>query len=160
MSIDVFAYGSILFCGLLALSIIDFRTLRLPDFLTFPLVIAGLIFSFWQGDYYGALFGAVAGYAVLAILEIVYKRLRGRDGLGRGDAKLLAAGGAWCSVTGLPFILLIASGTGLIYALILSLKSKNSGGPQPHMIPFGPFLSLGIFVTWLVIGAGFFPQTL
>jgi len=131
-----------------ALAVIDFRTMILPNILTFPLIIAGLLFAYWQNALLAGLIGAVVGYAGLVAIELAYKRLRGVDGLGRGDAKLLAAGGAWCGWYGLPFILLIASFSGLIHALILSRSDANT---KDQKLPFGPHLALGIFLTWLAL---------
>jgi len=76
-------------------------------------------------------------------VEIGFRRLRGKDGLGRGDAKLLAAGGAWCGWTGLSFIVLIASLLGIIAACLPMFKNHEDG-----WIPFGPFLALAIFIVW------------
>ncbi|WP_417485190.1 prepilin peptidase [Maricaulis salignorans] len=138
----------ILFCALAALSLIDARTQRLPDVLTLPLIVAGiavngLIFS----DFWAALAGAALGYGVLVALELAYKRLRGRDGLGRGDAKLLAAGGAWCGPFLLPMILLAGSASALLYVLSLALVRRQApDGNQP--MPFGPWLALGIALGW------------
>ena len=73
---------------------------------------------------------------------MAFKKLRGKDGLGRGDAKLLAGGGAWCGWMGLPFIVLIGSGMGLVAALFPSVRNQKR-------IPFGPFLALGILIVWL-----------
>lgn len=100
-----------------------------------------------------ALIGSAVGYACLVGLELAYKHTRGIDGLGRGDAKLLAAGGAWCGWFGLPFIVLIASAGGLIHAGLISWRTKNKASQDMAAlhIPFGPYLSLGIFLTWLGI---------
>ena len=84
------------------------------------------------------------GYLVFVAIEYGFRALRGKDGLGRGDAKLLAAGGAWCGWMGLPFIILIASGFGLLAALIPSVRQSAENG----RIPFGPFLAFGIFMVW------------
>lgn len=88
--------------------------------------------------------GLILGYSVFVIIEKGFKTLRGKDGLGRGDAKLLAAGGAWCGWMGLPFIVLIASGLGLAVTLLPTMRDyiKNS------RIPFGPFLALAILMVW------------
>ena len=139
---ELILFGVCLASVLVALAIIDFRTFILPDILTLPLIVVGLGFAYWQGVIKFALIGAAIGYGGLVLLELLYKKLRGRDGLGRGDAKLLAAGGAWCGALGLPFIILIASASGLVHALLLS-KSKA------QELPFGPHLALGIFLTWL-----------
>jgi len=92
-----------------------------------------------------AVIGAIAGYGAFVIIELSYKRLRGRDGLGRGDAKLLAAGGAWCGWAGLPLIVLISSALALIALLFPSFKKMARSGE----IPFGPFLALAIAVVWM-----------
>jgi len=142
-------FGIILAVLLAALAVIDFKTFVLPDILTFPLIVAGLVFSYSQADIKAASIGVVIGYAGFVALELIYKRLRGRDGLGRGDAKLLAAGGAWCGWFGLPFIILIASGAGLVHAFIVS--AKNPSNIEVKAIPFGPHLAAGILLTWLAL---------
>jgi len=138
----------ILFCALAALSLIDARTQRLPDILTLPLILAGiavngLIFSAPGA----AIAGAALGYGVLVALELAYRRLRGRDGLGRGDAKLLAAGGAWCGPFLLPAILLAGSLSALLFVGALALVRRQApDATQPT--PFGPWLALGIALGW------------
>lgn len=140
---------AILLCTLTALALIDARTQRLPDLLTLPLIAAGiavntLIFS----DLWMAITGAALGYGVLVALELTYKRLRGRDGLGRGDAKLLAAGGAWCGAWLLPFILLAGSASALVFVLVLAALRGRAPDPTQPM-PFGPWLALGIALGWV-----------
>ena len=138
-----------LLCALAALSLIDARTQRLPDVLTLPLILAGiavngLIFS----SLWTALAGAALGYGALVALELAYKRLRGRDGLGRGDAKLLAAGGAWCGAWLLPFILLAGSLGALVFVSALALVRRRAPDANQPM-PFGPWLALGIALGWV-----------
>lgn len=149
----------ILFCTLAALSLIDARTQRLPDVLTLPLILAGIavnavIFS----SLWVALAGAGLGYGVLVALELAYRRLRGRDGLGRGDAKLLAAGGAWCGAWLLPLILLVGSASALAYVLLLAVLRRRAPDPGQPM-PFGPWLALGIALCWIyrAYGPGLLP---
>ena len=138
------ALTAILLAALIALSIIDIRTYRLPDRLTLPLIPLGLGAA-WLVDeriWLHAL-GAVAGYGVLVLLEKAYEKARGKPGLGRGDAKLFAAGGAWCGLTALPLVLLAASVSALVWVLALRVTT----GAQVRadtMIAFGPFLSFGI----------------
>jgi len=137
-------FGGVLFCGLLALAIIDLRTFRLPNLLTFSLIgLGGIQAYILNSDLPPALIGAGLGYTVFVVVEIGFRRLRGKDGLGRGDAKLLAAGGAWCGWTGLSFIVLIASLLGIIAACLPMFKNHEDG-----WIPFGPFLALAIFIVW------------
>jgi len=143
-----FLFACILIIFLLALAIIDFKTFLLPDLLTLPLIAIGFGYSYFaHADIIEPLVGAVIGYCGFVLIEIAYKKARGQDGLGRGDAKLFAAGGAWCGWFGLPFILLIASASGLAHAFLLTRKS---GGSVP-ILPFGPHLALGIVVTWLTL---------
>lgn len=149
MIIWFFGFG--LVAVLVVLSVIDFRTMLLPDILTLPLIIGGLVFAYWQQALLAGVIGAVIGYIGLVGIELFYKRFRGVDGLGRGDAKLLAAGGAWCGWYGLAFILLIASASGLVHALLLSKQSGQSGEQANIKLPFGPHLALGIVLTWLAI---------
>ena len=149
----------ILLLSLAALSLIDARTQRLPDFLTRPLIGAGiavnwLVFSVW----WSAIAGAALGYGALVALELAYKRLRGRDGLGRGDAKLLAAGGAWCGPWLLPMILLAGSAGALLFVSALALVRRRAPDPNQPM-PFGPWLALGIALGWIyrAYGPGLVP---
>ncbi len=127
---------------LIALSVIDLKTFRLPNVLTFALIGTGLLHGWIFGvNFRDYVIGAAVGYLAFFLVEVIYKQLRGRDGLGRGDAKLLAGGGAWCGWYGLPFIVLIASGMGLVAALFPSVRKAGK-------IPFGPFLALGILIVW------------
>ncbi len=139
--------GAVLCAGLIVLSVIDWRTFRLPNMYTLPLLTAGLIYQLIAGDIFPAALGAALGYLVFVALELGYKKIRGRDGLGRGDAKLLAAGGAWCGAFALPFIVLIASASALAALMLPSVRARGDRG---HL-PFGPFLSFGIFITWLAL---------
>ena len=91
------------------------------------------------------LLGAVCGYASLAVLAISYQALRGRVGLGGGDAKLFAAIGAWTGWLGLPSVLLISGIAGLAYALA---RGRGRVSAQER-IPFGPALALGGWIVWL-----------
>ncbi|WP_439634102.1 prepilin peptidase [Glycocaulis sp.] len=151
--VETIVCGSVLLAGLTALTVMDVRTMRLPDWLTLPLIPAGLLAAWWLGDpLLWHLAGAVIGYAGLVALELAYRAVRGRDGLGRGDAKLLAVGGAWCGAALLPVILLLASMTGLIWVLALKLAGREIGAGTA--IPFGPFLAAGIAAAWIVLRAG------
>lgn len=137
-------FGLLLLGCLIELARTDIQSFRLPDKLTFPLMGFGLLEGYITGDILSRLIGLAVGYLAFVAIEYGFKALRGKDGLGRGDAKLLAAGGAWCGWMGLPFIVLIASGTGLIAALFPSLRASAEKG----RIAFGPFLALGIFIVW------------
>ena len=133
----------VLSAGLLAIAVTDWRQFRIPDLLSLPLMGLGLMLSLASGDWQMRLAGAVVGYLAFWLVETVYRRLRGEDGLGRGDAKLLAVGGAWCGLTGLPMIVLIAAGSALIFALA-------TGRGRRDALPFGPFLSLAIAMVYIL----------
>ena len=140
-------------CGLgwalLTLSWIDAECLRLPDLLTLPLLIAGLADASFQGPTAlpDRIAGAAAGYLSLSVIAWGYRRLRACEGMGQGDAKLLAAGGAWVGWQALPWVLLLASLLGLCAALMWRLTGHAIHGRSA--IPFGPFLAAAIWLTAL-----------
>ena len=141
--------SSVLGWALLALAAADFKYFLLPDFLTLPLIGAGLL-AVWllEPNLLGASIGGViAGYAFVVILREAYRRLRGREGMGMGDAKLLAASGAWAGWEGLPSVILIAALTGLAYALLRF--GRNGSLALTSRVPFGAFLCLGTWIVWL-----------
>ena len=123
------------------LAYIDLRTFRLPDSITIPLIILGMGFNCFSNLQFVApsdsIIGALVGYGVLWLLNRLYRRFKKRDGIGMGDAKLLAALGAWLGYGALPGILFFASVIGLIGGIAwLKLNKRNSGAA----FPFGPFL--------------------
>jgi len=130
--------GTLVLLGVLArLSYIDWRTYRLPNIYTRGLIALGLLYHYFLSlDLFPYLLGAVLGYAIFWSVETAYRVVRKRDGLGRGDAKLLAAGGAWCGAMALPFIILIASSAGLIY-----IMSRPQDQRSDIQLAFGPFLA-------------------
>lgn len=137
----------ILLVWLFSLSAFDVVSFRLPDFLTFPLIMTGLIQSqILNDDIANATIGAVLGYSAFVIVELSFKRLKGVDGLGRGDAKLLAAGGAWCGWLWLPQIVLFSSASAIFAIIVMRQMSKKISKQTP--IPFGPFIALAIFLVW------------
>ena len=142
--------GCVLGWTLLTLAAIDFRDGILPDVLTLPLVAAGLaatqFLTPWQ--FLDSAIGAAAGFTIFVLIRWLYRRLRGREGLGLGDAKLLAAAGAWVTWDGLPSVVLIGAAAGLAIALVMSWR----GGDQLNLnqrIPFGPALCLGTWLVWI-----------
>jgi leader peptidase (prepilin peptidase)/N-methyltransferase len=133
---------------LIALTFIDFDTQLLPDQLTLPLMWLGLLCNL-SGSYTSlesAVIGAVAGYLFLWSTYWGFKLVTGKEGMGYGDFKLFAAIGAWFGWQVLPGTILIASGAGLLYALI-TLIGKQRESSQP--IAFGPFLAVGGWVSLL-----------
>jgi leader peptidase (prepilin peptidase) / N-methyltransferase len=134
---------------LLTLAAVDSRELVLPDVITLPLIPVGLVVA-WMIDprlLVGHAVGALAGFVTFAAIAGAYRRVRGRDGLGLGDAKLLAAAGAWLGWQALPSVVMIAAASGLALALATSL-----GGGKLVMtsrIAFGPHLALAFWLVWL-----------
>jgi leader peptidase (prepilin peptidase) / N-methyltransferase len=132
---------------LLALAWIDIRRWVLPDALTLPLVIAGLAAAaaFDPERLTERALGAAIGYLSLRLVALIYRALRGREGLGGGDAKLLAASGAWVGAGALPQLVFAAAVSGLLAAGCMRLAGVRLGARSA--LPFGPFLA---FATWLI----------
>lgn len=138
--------ASLLSCFLVALSGIDLRTRLLPDQLTLPLMWLGLIASV-ENLYLppkSAVLGAMAGYISLWSVWWLFKQLTGKEGMGHGDFKLLAAIGAWTGLKGVLPTILISSLVGAIIGSIwLAVKGRDRATP----IPFGPYLAIA---GWIV----------
>lgn len=134
---------------LLLIAVIDGENFWLPDTLTLPLLATGLLAAILLDglDLHGVAIGAGAGFAVLWLVGRAYERLRGREGLGGGDPFLLAAGGAWVGWVGLPSLLVWAATAGLSVVLARALSGRRVSGED--RLPFGVFLALGIWLTWL-----------
>ena len=142
-------FGAIVFtCFLVAASGIDLRTQLLPDQLTLPLMWLGLVASI-DSLYMPAkpaLVGAIIGYLSLWSVCWVFKQLTGKQGMGHGDFKLLAAMGAWFGLNGiLPTILL----SSLVGAIIGSIWLYARGRDRATPIPFGPYLAIAGWITFL-----------
>ncbi len=146
------AAGLALGWTLVALSLVDARSMLLPDALTLPLIMTGLLFwAVMEPDFLpAAALGAGCGYLSLWGLARLYERLRGTPGMGLGDAKLLAAGGAFLGWQALPAVLAIAGWLGLFWFLIQ--RWRGCGPRSEDRIPFGPFLALSIWACWLAMG--------
>jgi leader peptidase (prepilin peptidase) / N-methyltransferase len=140
--------ASVLTCFLIALSGIDFRTQHLPDTLTLPLLWLGLIASV-DNLYISAkwaIAGAVLGYCSLWAVWWVFKQLTGKEGMGHGDFKLLAALGAWAGYKMLLPIVLVSSLAGAVLgSLWLFVKGRDRATP----IPFGPFLAIAGWIVFV-----------
>jgi len=135
------AAGSILLiCGLIVLTFIDFDTQLLPDSITLPLLWAGLLFNLFgtYTDIQSAIIGAMVGYLSLWSVYWGFKLCTGKEGMGFGDFKLLAALGAWLGWQILPLIILLSSLVGAVVGIGLILLAKH-GRDVP--IPFGPYLA-------------------
>jgi leader peptidase (prepilin peptidase)/N-methyltransferase len=146
------AFAGLLFCYcLIVLTFIDAKTQYLPDIITKPLIVLGLI----QG-YFGvftniqdSVLGALIGYWSLWTINTTFRLIRKKDGMGQGDFKLLSAIGAWVGYQYLPFIIFASSFLGIFVALWLA-KFANNKLSAPS--PFGPSLSIAGVIT-LVWGA-------
>jgi leader peptidase (prepilin peptidase)/N-methyltransferase len=134
---------------LLALAWIDLRCWLLPDALTLPLIVSGLgVTALCEPE---ALLdrglGALLGYLILRGVAMAYRAWRGVEGIGGGDAKLLAAGGAWVGALALPQLVAGAASAGLFVAGALHLGGRRLQAQSA--LPFGPFLALAIWLIWL-----------
>lgn len=143
-----FGYSSLTLAGwfftfaLIALTFIDFDTFLLPDDITLPLLWLGLLYNLNGGFtlIQSAVAGAVAGYLILWSIYWLFKLVTGKEGMGYGDFKLLAAIGAWFGWQLLPAVILLSSLAGSIIGIGMIILAKQ-GRSVP--IPFGPYLALG-----------------
>jgi leader peptidase (prepilin peptidase)/N-methyltransferase len=140
---------------LIALTFIDIDCQLLPDDLTLPLLWLGLAFSLWGPasghsvpvDVRSSLIGAIAGYLSLWSVYHLFRLATGKEGMGYGDFKLLAALGAWLGwQLLLPIVLVSAAVGAVVGVIILAVKGKDRSTP----IPFGPFLSVAGWLTLMI----------
>ncbi|QWE18853.1 prepilin peptidase [Polynucleobacter corsicus] len=141
--VTILIVQSLLILALLYLAYIDWRTFRLPNAITLPLILLGIAFNAFSDLRFttpsSAFFGAFLGYGFLWVLNTSFRLLKNRDGIGMGDAKLLAALGACLGWSTLPSILLMASVTGVLGGIIwLKLRRHH----LREAFPFGPFLAI------------------
>jgi leader peptidase (prepilin peptidase)/N-methyltransferase len=152
---DISLYAALVLTSfLIALACIDFQTHYLPDQLTLPLLWVGLAFSLvGDGEFFPlgpreALLGAIVGYLSLWIVHHLFRRVTGKEGLGHGDFKLLAALGAWLGLQALLPIIFFAALAGAIVGLVLIVAF---GRAREAPIAFGPYLAL---LGWLMLAVG------
>lgn len=129
---------------LLLAGAIDFVAFRLPNPVTLAIAIAGIA-SGWVGlapDTTDRAIGGLAGFGALWLIAAGYRRARGRMGLGGGDAKLLGAIGLWLGWRALPWVVLIACGLGLAWALARRMRADDR-------LPLGTLLAVGAFGMWI-----------
>ena len=133
---------------LIAMTFIDADTQLLPDDLTFPLLWSGLLVNL-AGTFVPldqAVIGAAAGYLCLWSIYWLFKLATGKEGMGYGDFKLLAALGAWLGWKMLPIVVLLSASVGAVVGIALMVLAKR-GRDIP--IPFGPYLAVAGFITLL-----------
>lgn len=134
---------------LLALAVMDVRALFLSDWLTMPLVAAGAVVTLWLNpdripNHFA---GMIAGAGVIVLLAWVYRSLRDREGIGMGDAKLLAAAGAWTGADGLGSVMLI--GVAVTFFIILLQRAGGATIEGETPVPFGAGAAVGLWLVWL-----------
>ncbi|MFN3878975.1 MAG: prepilin peptidase [Brevundimonas sp.] len=134
---------------LLLIAIIDGENFWLPDILTWPLVATGLAAAAMIGWDLALshLIGVVIGFGGLWLVGWLYRAIRKRDGLGGGDPFLFAGAGAWVGWIGLPSVLLWACAVGLSLVFGMLVVRRTVSGSEK--LPFGVFLAVGIWLTWL-----------
>lgn len=143
--------------NLLLIAVVDGEHFWIPDILTVPLFVTGLIAAviLWPLDLaqafpqalYSPILGAAFGFGSLWLMALLYRRLRGREGLGGGDPIMFGAIGAWVGPMGLPTVLLYASLSGLGIALLRLIRRQNVSATDA--LPFGVFLAIGAWFTYL-----------
>lgn len=148
----LFSLSMVFGLGLIIIGLCDLKTKIIPDLLSIPLLGIGLVINYSHifVSFHNAIIGAIAGFLFLYLVSFISKKLTGSLCLGLGDAKLLAAIGAWLGWTSLPFILLIACILSLLFVSKLMLFKQYQKGV---LLPFGQYLSmaaLGVitFIYW------------
>jgi leader peptidase (prepilin peptidase)/N-methyltransferase len=129
---------------------VDIDRYRLPDLLTLPMIAGGIAHAalVTPTRLTDCIIGAAAGYLALVLVAEAYRRLRGIDGLGHGDAKLLGAAGAWLGWAPLPSVIFLGAGAGLLFAAGRMLMGRQQ---LTEAIAFGPFIAAGF---WAILLAG------
>ena len=133
---------------LITLTLIDLKTQLLPDSLTLPLLWLGIFLSLFDvfTDLTSSVIGAMAGYLILWSVYQLFKLLTGKEGMGFGDFKLLAALGAWMGYSYLPQVILVSSVVGSVFGIGMLIIGKTR---QQQPIPFGPYLAVAGWIALL-----------
>ena len=133
---------------------IDLKHFIIPNELTFPLMLIGFIKSFDPNlnqtifpNYINSLLGGFFGYTVIWLIIFLYKKIRNKEGMGLGDAKLMAVVGFWFGWASIPFTIFISSAVALVLVIPSLIKKTRNMSAQ---IPFGPYIIIGciIYVTF------------
>ena len=150
MAAETLAASVVLGGGLALASAIDLRSFRLPNSITLTLAAAGMALAWllhWEPSLLWRALAAVGAYTFIRAIDLAYKFVRGRNGIGQGDAKLFAAAGAWLGPEGLPTTLLYACATALLFVAARRLAGRPMTATQ--RIAFGPFLAAAIWLVWI-----------
>jgi leader peptidase (prepilin peptidase) / N-methyltransferase len=131
---------------LLAISYVDIKEMRIPDWLSALLLAGGLTFLLVTAreSLSAQILAAAALASALWLIRLGHSKVTGRIGLGLGDVKMAGAGALWINPLLLPFFVFAASACGLVYALLID-KPGNRG-----RLPFAPFLAIGLFSCWIM----------
>lgn len=147
-----FPFYSIFFILLLIASAIDIRHRILPNSINYSLIIIGIFGSYFFNliNIYDSLIGGISGYLIIFFIEKTYTLFFKKEGIGRGDAKLLSAIGFWIGWLNLPIILFMSSSLGLLFIFFHKFTTGSSDKNILELkIPFGPFLSLSTLFVFL-----------
>ena len=133
---------------------IDLKHYIIPNALTFPLMIIGFVKSFDPNlninlfpNYLNSLIGGILGYLVIWLIILFYKKIKDKEGMGLGDAKLLSAIGFWFGWVSIPFIIFLSS---VIALIIVTPSLINKSKEMSSQIPFGPYLVIGCILYLLL----------
>ena len=141
-------FGIIFTWALIALTMIDAKTQLLPDNITLPLLWLGILINSSNTftDLQSSVYGAIIGYLILWSIYKLFKLLTGKEGMGYGDFKLLAALGAWMGWQMLPQIILLSSLVGTIIGISMIILKRQEKGTA---IPFGPYLAIAGWIAFV-----------
>ena len=139
----------ILFLSFIVIFFIDLKHYIIPDILTFPMMVLGFLKSFDPNlnplfpNYINSLLGGIIGYGIIWLLILFYKKIRNKEGMGLGDAKILAVIGFWFGWVSIPFVIFLSSTIALIVVIPDLLKKKKKLTSQ---IPFGPYIIIATII--------------
>ena len=139
----------ILFLSFIVIFFIDLKHYIIPDILTFPMMVLGFLKSFDPNlnplfpNYINSLLGGIIGYGIIWLLILFYKKIRNKEGMGLGDAKILAVIGFWFGWVSIPFVIFLSSTIALIIVIPDLLKKKKKLTSQ---IPFGPYIIIATII--------------
>jgi leader peptidase (prepilin peptidase) / N-methyltransferase len=142
--------GIVLALHLIAIARIDFRRLIIPNTLNLSLAVCGLVVSVFvfKQTAMNVFLACGLTLAVFLLISKIYCALRNRHGIGAGDVKFLGAAAAWTGLLGVPWVILIAAISGLTFAVASNMYGHAM--KTDSRIAFGPHLSLGLMITWLL----------